>query len=101
MDINNRFCHHRVEMRTTLDIDADILEIAKERAKGQKVSVGKALSALARRGAEARIQLVKKDGVFVIPKGTAGGPFGPDEVQAALDSEYEGYEQYFRTPDPK
>jgi hypothetical protein len=85
-------------MRTTLDIDADVLELAKERAKGQKVSLGKALSELARRGAEARIQLLKKNGLFVIPKGTAGGPFGPEEVRAALESENEGSEQFFQTP---
>ena len=74
-------------MRTTLDIDADVLEIAKGMAQGRKVSVGKALSDLARRGANTPIPLIEKSGVYVIPKDIEGGPFGPEEVQAALDGE--------------
>ena len=85
-------------MRTTLDIDDDILDLAKERAKEQKISIGKALSELARKGSTAPIRLVEKDGIFVIPKGTALRRFGLKEVQAALDSEYEDYGKYFRLP---
>lgn len=35
-------------MRTTLDIDNDVLAAAREKAKREKISVGKALSELAR-----------------------------------------------------
>ena len=35
-------------MRTTLDIDADVLEAVRELARRRKLSVGKALSELAR-----------------------------------------------------
>ena len=37
-------------MRTTLDIDDDVLSAAKERAAREKISVGRALAALARAG---------------------------------------------------
>jgi len=85
-------------MRTTLDIDADILELAKGMAQGRRVSIGKALSDLARRGAKAPIQLIEQNGVYVIPKDIEGGPFGPEEVQAALDSGHQGALRYFRNP---
>ena len=88
-------------MRTTLDIDADVLEIAKERAKGSKVSVGKALSDLARRGMQSRIQLFEKNGVYVIPASVGGGAFGPEDVKAALDSEFDDYQRYFRKAGPE
>ncbi len=37
-------------MRTTLDIDEDVLSAAKERAAREKISVGQALTGLARAG---------------------------------------------------
>jgi hypothetical protein len=41
-------------MRTTLDIDDDVLSAAKERAAREKVSIGQALTGLARAGLAAR-----------------------------------------------
>ena len=87
-------------MRTTLDIDDDVLDYVKETARGNKMSVGKALSNLARRGINSRIQLVEKDGVYMLPK-TVGGSFGPEDVQALLDSEYDDYWQRFGKPESK
>jgi len=75
-------------MRTTLDIDADVLEIAKGMAQDRKVSVGKMISALARRGAKTPIQPVEKDGVYMIPKEVTG-KITSEDVRAALDSEYD------------
>lgn len=40
-------------MRTTLDIDEDVLSAAKERAAREKISVGQALTGLARAGLSA------------------------------------------------
>ena len=40
-------------MRTTLDIDEDVLEVARQRARRQRTSMGKVLSALARAALEA------------------------------------------------
>ena len=37
-------------MRTTLDIDSDVLQAAKERARREHRTIGQVLSALARRG---------------------------------------------------
>lgn len=37
-------------MRTTLDIDDDVLSAAKERAAREKISIGQALTGLARAG---------------------------------------------------
>ena len=41
-------------MRTTLDIDDDVLLAAKERARREKISTGAALSRMARSGLSAR-----------------------------------------------
>jgi hypothetical protein len=41
-------------MRTTLDIDAEVLAIARNLAETCHISLGKALSTLARRGARAQ-----------------------------------------------
>jgi hypothetical protein len=70
-------------MRTTLDVEIDVLDAAKALAAARGVSVGAALSELARRGVAARTPLTALNGfpVFQAPAGTPG--FGPDEVAAA------------------
>jgi hypothetical protein len=82
-------------MRTTLDIDADVLELAKSLADARRTSVGKALSYLARTGAAAETPTTVKNGfcVFQVPEGTP--PFGPDDVRAALDAEDAQTARYF------
>lgn len=74
-------------MRTTLDIENDVLDCAKALAAARGVSVGAALSELARRGVAARTSLSLRNGfpVFQIPAGTP--KFGLDEVAAALQRE--------------
>ncbi len=62
-------------MRTTIDIDKDILETAKEIAKKEKKSAGAVISELARRGFYARQSSAEeqperygdKNGVPVLP----------------------------------
>jgi hypothetical protein len=44
-------------MRTTLDIDNDVLQAAKERARRERRTLGQVLSALARRGLTAADEL--------------------------------------------
>ena len=88
-------------MKTTLDIAADVLEMAKEKAKEQKISVGKALSIMARRGKDSEIGIVCRDGIYEFDTPEGLPKFGPEEVQAALDAEFEEYAQYFRKPDRK
>jgi hypothetical protein len=74
-------------MRTTLDVENDVLDAARALAVARGSSVGAALSELARRGVAARTPLSTRNGfpVFQVPSGTPG--FGPDEVSAAIGKE--------------
>ncbi len=55
-------------MRTTLDIDEDVLEAAKELAAMRKTTAGKVLSELARQGLEPRAEAPSvRNGVPLIP----------------------------------
>jgi hypothetical protein len=74
-------------VRTTLDVESDVLDAARALAVARGVSVGAALSELARRGVAARTPVSARNGfpVFQVPVGTPG--FGPDEVAAATRSE--------------
>jgi hypothetical protein len=74
-------------MRTTLSIDDDVLELARSLAEARQVSIGKALSDLARRGTQARTPGVSKSGFFTFNLPGPSSPFGPEEVAAALDAE--------------
>jgi hypothetical protein len=81
------FCHHDVVMRTTLDIENDVLDSARALAAARGVSVGAALSELARRGVTARTPMQLRNGfaVFQVPAGTPS--FGPDDVARAIERE--------------
>ncbi|MBE2237358.1 MAG: CopG family transcriptional regulator [Caldilineaceae bacterium] len=60
-------------MRTTLDIDEDILLAAKERAAREKISIGKALSELARQALTHVPESPRRNGVPLFPvQSTAG-----------------------------
>jgi hypothetical protein len=74
-------------MRTTLDVESDVLDAAKALAVARRVSVGAALSELARRGVAARTPMTVRNGfpVFQVPAGTPG--FGPDEIAAATSGD--------------
>ena len=74
-------------MRTTLDVENDVLDVARALATARGVSVGAALSELARRGMSARVPIDTRSGfpVFQIPAGSPS--FGPEEVEAALKNE--------------
>lgn len=73
-------------MRTTLDLDDDILEAARELARARRVSVGTAVSELARAGLAPR-PVREDDGlpVFDIPHGAP--ILTPEMVRRALDDE--------------
>ena len=74
-------------MRTTLDVESDVLDTARALAVARGVSVGAALSELARRGVAARTPLSARNGfpIFSVPTGKPS--FGPDEVAAATSRE--------------
>jgi hypothetical protein len=71
----------------TLNVERDVLDAAKALAVARGVSVGAALSELARRGVAARTPLSARNGfpVFQVPVGTPG--FGSDEVASATSRE--------------
>lgn len=54
-------------MRTTLDLDEDVLAAAKELAKSQNSTVGKIVSKLVRQALTARNRIEYEDGIPVLP----------------------------------
>ncbi len=58
---------HDVDVRTTLTIDDDVLLAAKQRAAVEGISVGQALSALAREGLRRVGSMDTRNGVPLIP----------------------------------
>lgn len=87
-------------MRTTLDIEPDVLDQAKALADARRVSVGKALSWLARKGSLAQMPLSERNGFAIFPVGDAPVKFGPEDVQAALDAEDRLNARDFLNPAP-
>jgi hypothetical protein len=61
-------------MRTTLDIDDDVLQAAKEIAANRKTTTGRVLSDLARRGFEPKRSAPVRNGVRLLRRRPAGAP---------------------------
>jgi hypothetical protein len=61
-------------MRTTLDIDDDVLQAAKELADHRKTTAGKVLSDLARQALEPTGRQAVRNGVPVLPRPRRGSP---------------------------
>ena len=61
-------------MRTTLDIDEDVLQAAKDLAANRKTTAGKVLSELARKALEPRRRTAERNGVPLLPRRPAGSP---------------------------
>lgn len=62
-------------MRTTLDIDVDVLQAAKELAEMQGRTTGQMLSELARKGlASPKSSVRVRNGVPLLPRRPAGSP---------------------------
>jgi len=59
-------------MRTTLDLDDDVLQAAKELAQIRKSTAGKVLSELARRGLESPRATKSRNGVPLLPRRPVG-----------------------------
>lgn len=71
-------------MRTTLDIDDDVLEVARAVAAAEGRSLGKAVSGLARRGLSASLR-VDKSGLPLFTVPTDAAPITADTVRRALE----------------
>ena len=61
-------------MRTTLDIDEDVLQAVKEIASNRRSTAGHILSELARRALEPSPQPQVRNGVPLLPRRPAGSP---------------------------
>ena len=73
-------------MRTTLDIDDDIVAAARELAANERRSLGAVISALARRGlTPACVEASEGMPVIHVPAGTP--PITPEMVRRALDED--------------
>ena len=87
-------------MRTTLNIDEDVLEAAKSMAYIHQVSLGEAVSMLARVAMRGPVG-TRRDPetgwwVFDVPEDSP--KFGLEEIQRAADLEDLEYAKYFRKP---
>lgn len=76
-------CYDEV-MRTTLEIGDDVLAAARSLAAERGVSLGSALTELARRGLRAPVTTVE-DGLPVFDVPTDAAPLTPEMVRSALD----------------
>lgn len=72
-------------MRTTLTIDDDVLGVARTLAHESNRSVGKVISALARRGLNVRMYRVDDLGLPVFQVSEDASVFGPEEVAEGED----------------
>ena len=73
-------------MRTTLDIDDDVVVAARELAASERRSLGSVISELARRGlTPARVEAEGDLPVIRVPAGAA--PITPQMVSRALDED--------------
>jgi hypothetical protein len=73
-------------MRTTLDIDDDVLQATKELARARGKTAGEVLSELARRGLEPTRHIRVRNGVPLLPH-ERGRIVTVEMVEAALDEE--------------
>jgi len=62
------------DMRTTLDIDDDVLQAAKELARAHGKTAGQIVSGLARQALEPAVVRRVRNGVPVLPRRSAGRP---------------------------
>lgn len=74
-------------MRTTVQLDDDIYEAARSLADAEAISLGKALSALARKGLSGQVSIRRKGGIPVFEVSKTAPPLTLERVRAALDDE--------------
>jgi hypothetical protein len=74
-------------MRTTIDLDPDILQVAKALARDRDQSIGRVLSDLARRGltVPANPAVKVRNGIPLLPR--RGKPVTSEIVRTLLDAE--------------
>ncbi len=75
------------EMRTTLDVDDDVLQAAKELAAVRRSTAGKVLSDLARQALTERRRTRVRNGVPLLPRRAAGAATATMKVVNELRDE--------------
>ncbi|MCU1383259.1 MAG: hypothetical protein JWL71_1956 [Acidobacteria bacterium] len=79
--------HDDPTVRTTVDIDDDVLQAAKELAAARRKTAGQVLSELARKGLEPERTYRVRNGVPILPH-RAGAPFITcEDVRRWLDED--------------
>lgn len=74
-------------MRTTLNIEDDVLRAARALAKERRISLGKAVSDLMRRALAPDREAAYRGDVPVFQVGERATPITPEMVRRALDEE--------------
>ena len=75
-------------MRTTVDLDEDVLRVAKDLARDRDQSLGRVLSDLARRGlAPSTPSAPMRNGVPILPRKPGAKPVTSAIVKELLESE--------------
>ena len=75
------------DMRTTLDIDDDVLQAAKELAQVRRKTAGQVLSELARKALEPSETVRVRNGVPLLPRRPGAPVMTVEEVETLLDDE--------------
>lgn len=79
---------YAMSMRTTLDIDEDVLQAAKELAQQQKTTAGRVLSELARKGLQPPAESPElRNGVPLLPPRKGEKPVTSEAVDRLRDEE--------------
>jgi hypothetical protein len=90
--------HHSITMRTTLNVDDDILEVAKSIADLHRISIGQALSDLARKGLKTPTAMRRDpvSGFWVFDVPDDAPVVTMETIQRATDQEdFDEYKKYF------
>lgn len=74
-------------MRTTLDIDDDVLQAAKELAEMRKKTAGQIVSELARKGLQPKRTYRVRNGVPILPRRPGAPILTVERVNELLDEE--------------
>ncbi len=74
-------------MRTTLNLDDDIFQIAKDYAENRSIGLGKAVSELVRRGSSLRMPTCIENGLHVFDPPPGSPMITREKVRELQDSE--------------
>jgi hypothetical protein len=87
-------------MRLTLEFGDDVFGLAKSIAEARNISVGQALSLMARRGAETAVPLSYPNGFRIFHVADSNATFGPEDIETAFDAEDRQDARQFLNPAP-